>query len=660
MSRDYIMDNQVGYSLLTIKEISDDQRVIRGMATTPDPDRVGDIVDPMGASFGKNLPLLWMHDHKLPVGTVNFGQPTKKGIPFEARIPKVSNPSGLKARIDEAWESVKAGLIRAVSIGFRPLEYSVIEETGGLRFVKSEIFELSLVSVPANAGATITEIKALDQKARAASGVESLEIKEKTASDMAKTVKTVKLNKEKEMSLSEKLKGFKEKLAQVEKSIVEMAENSVESGETFDSAQQDEYDNLQAEQKALSEHIKRTEDAIAISLKSAKAVDSKAITTEKSASDTRQGFNVTVKAVAENVPGLGMARAAKAMAISRQSHKPAVEVAKQLWPDHEAVTDFLEKAAVPAGNTTDNTWAKPLVRQNNVAADFAEYLRPATILGKFGQGGIPALRNVPFRTALLGQTTGGDAYWVGEGQAKPLTKFDFESKSLDPLKVAAISVLTKELIWDSSPSAELLVRDGLRDALAARLDQDFINPTITAISNVRPASITNGVSAIPSSGATADDIRCDIQKLLAQYIAANNAPTTGVIIMSSARALAVSMLQNPLGQAEFAGLTMNGGVLLGFPVIVSDYVPADSSGDYVVMVNASDIYIGEGEIMMDMSDQASLQMDNAPDNPTTATTVLVSLWQRNMVGFLIEKRINYMKRRPSAVAVLNGVNWGSC
>src|SRR5690625_7199109 len=89
-------------------------------------------------------------------------------------------------------------------------------------------------------------------------------------------------------------------------------------------------------------------------------------------------------------------------------------------------------------------------------ADFVEFLRPQTILARFGRDGVPSLRQVPFRTALVGQTSGGEGYWVGEGKAKPLTKFDFSRRSLEPLKVANIAVVTEELLRDSSPSAEAL------------------------------------------------------------------------------------------------------------------------------------------------------------------------------------------------------------
>ena len=316
----------------------------------------------------------------------------------------------------------------------------------------------------------------------------------------------------------------------------------------------------------------------------------------------------------------------------------------------------MTKAAVPAATTTDPTWAAPLVQVGGVYADFIEFLRPQSIIGRFGAGGVPSLRRVPFRTPLVGQTSGGEGYWTGEGQAKPLTQFDLASTIIEPLKIANIAVATMELIRDSSPSADVMIRDQLAAAITSRLDMDFIDPAKAAVAGISPASILNGVTAIPSTGTDAEAVRNDIRLLFNAFIAANNAPTSGVFIMSATNALALSLMQNPLGQSEFPGLTMNGGSFMGLPVIVSQYVPAGT----VALVNANDIYLAdEGGIELAMSTEASLQMDNAPDNPTTATTVLVSLWQRNLVGFRAERTINWARRRPSAVAYLSGVAWGT-
>lgn len=152
------------YSLLDIKSVDDDKRILSGIATTPEPDRVGDIVEPLGAKFAAEIPLLWQHQHASPVGIAKFGKPTKNGIPFTAELPKIVELGPLKDMIDLAWQAVKAKLVRGVSIGFRAIDFSFMDN-GGVRFNETEIYELSLVTIPANASATIQTIKAMDSSA---------------------------------------------------------------------------------------------------------------------------------------------------------------------------------------------------------------------------------------------------------------------------------------------------------------------------------------------------------------------------------------------------------------------------------------------------------------------------------------------------------------
>ena len=78
------------FRFLEVKALDEDQRVITGIATTPGTDRMGDIVDPMGAKYASEIPFLWQHEHDKPVGTCKLGKPTAKGIPFEARLPKIA------------------------------------------------------------------------------------------------------------------------------------------------------------------------------------------------------------------------------------------------------------------------------------------------------------------------------------------------------------------------------------------------------------------------------------------------------------------------------------------------------------------------------------------------------------------------------------------
>jgi HK97 family phage prohead protease len=149
------------FSAITIKALHEEERKIEGIASTPALDRVKDIVEPTGLYFAADAPLLLNHDHSQPVGSVQFGTPTDKGLPFTATIAKVAEPGVVKDRTDEAWHSVKSGLIKGVSIGFIPDEYELLGEGKGVRFTKASVHELSLVAIPCNPEAVITAFKSL-------------------------------------------------------------------------------------------------------------------------------------------------------------------------------------------------------------------------------------------------------------------------------------------------------------------------------------------------------------------------------------------------------------------------------------------------------------------------------------------------------------------
>lgn len=154
------------YSVLEIKGIDDGERVIEGIATTPETDRMTDIIEPKGALFTLPIPLLWQHNNQEPVGQVFEVRVKDDGIRIKARFAKVNEPASLKEDLDRAWAMVKAKLVRGLSIGFNPLEWSDIKGTYGVRFTKWEWLELSAVTIAANAEATITAIKSADFLAR--------------------------------------------------------------------------------------------------------------------------------------------------------------------------------------------------------------------------------------------------------------------------------------------------------------------------------------------------------------------------------------------------------------------------------------------------------------------------------------------------------------
>lgn len=160
------------FAKLTLKTIDADQRIIEGWASTNAVDRQGDVVEPSGAEFDlieRPIPLLLDHNHSEVIGEIEAAEVTPKGVRFRARVFKVDVPGAAKDYLDKAWQMLKAGARKFVSIGFRPLDWVALP-SGGARFLAWEWLELSACAVPANPDAKITGLK------RASSGVRQVKV----------------------------------------------------------------------------------------------------------------------------------------------------------------------------------------------------------------------------------------------------------------------------------------------------------------------------------------------------------------------------------------------------------------------------------------------------------------------------------------------------
>lgn len=646
------MKTKAAYSLMTLKAVNEESRTITGIASTPTSDRYNDIMEPKGAVFNLPLPLLWQHDPMSPIGTISKARVTDDGMEITAQLvkPDATMPSQMVARLEEAWHSIKNGLVRGLSIGFRGIEYAFLDD-GGIRFLQWDLMEVSAVTIPANAECTIQTVKSFSQDERAALGKNDRPAEKSvvtTAGAAAKkSLKTVSLKGNDKMNIAELIKSFETKRAALIADRDALFTKSAEEGRTLDLEEGERYDELDTEIKSVDTHLERLRAAEGTQAKSAVPV-----TQSKGAVSVAPKAPVIVKAPEQLEKGIAFARFAKCLAAANGSRSEALSVAKSRHPDDTKLHHVL-KAAVAAGSTTDPTWAGNLVEYQEYAADFVDFLRPQTIVGRFGQGGIPSLRRVPFNIRINGQTSGGSAGWVGEGKAKPLTKFDFDTVNLGWAKIAAISVLTEELVRFSNPAADVLVRNALAETIIERMDLDFIDPAKAAVAGVSPASITNGAPSHASTG----DVESDIALAFSDYITANLNPTGAVWLMSATTALALTLRKNALGQREYPEITLTGGTLAGLPIIISQYV-----GNRLILVNAPDIYLADdGGVAIDMSREASLEMMNNPTQDSVAGTgtQLVSMFQTNSVAIRAERWINWQRRRPAAVSVITGVAYGA-
>lgn len=638
------------YSTLEIKAVNVEQRIIEGIASTPTVDRVGDVMVPSGAVFKLPLPFLWKHSD--PIGEVFEADVRPDGIYIKAKVSTVSKPGRVKDLVDDAWAALtsKPPLVRGLSIGWGGIESEPIKGTRATRWLKWFWGELSAVVVPMNVEATITSVKSFDAHDLAASGHVDEPVKSAGVSAIRVKAQTSKSMK----TIADQISAFEATRQAKSARMTEIMTTAGDAGVTLDAEQEQEYDGLETEVKSIDAHLTRLAALEKANAAAAVPVNG---TIPKTASESRGGV-VTVKS--NLPPGTGFTRFVMALAAGRGQRYEAIEYAKRWQSSTPEISDLLKldtgmltKAASDPGTTTDATWAAPLVVYNNLANEFIELLRPATILGR-----IPGLRRVPFNVQMPRQTAGSTVNWVGQGKPKPVGELAFDTVSLGMSKAAGIIGLTEELVRSGSPSAEGIVRGDLIAAMAQFIDVRFIDPQYAAVANVSPASITNGAAVVDSTGTTAAAFRADVKSAFATFTGANLSISGAVWIMTETQALALSMIQNALGQPEYPGITATGGNLFGLPVIVSENVPAEGgspAGNRIILLKPSEILVAdEGGVVIDVSREASVQMNTTPDDPATASTVMVSAFQNNLVFIRAERFINWLRRRTQAVVVIEG------
>jgi HK97 family phage prohead protease len=120
------------------------------------PDRMGDIIRLSGwqlDNFRRNPIALFGHRADFPIG--NWSRLRVEDGALRGQLTLA--PEGTSARIDEIRRLVEANILRAVSVGFRPIESRPRgpDAPGGVLFEKQELIETSLVAVPANPNAVI-------------------------------------------------------------------------------------------------------------------------------------------------------------------------------------------------------------------------------------------------------------------------------------------------------------------------------------------------------------------------------------------------------------------------------------------------------------------------------------------------------------------------
>jgi HK97 family phage major capsid protein len=268
--------------------------------------------------------------------------------------------------------------------------------------------------------------------------------------------------------------------------------------------------------------------------------------------------------------------------------------------------------------------------------DFAGFLRPEIAQAYFAEtrkrSTVQQLaREIPL--GINGQeipvsTAKATAGWVSEGAAKPTTESGLALKSIKPHKIAAISVVSAEVVRANPGNYMALLRDDIAEAIAVAFDAAVLHGTSSPFA-VNVDSTTKAV-ALGMTAAAGGGVFADVVKAMSELVN-DGKKLTGFAFDKVAEPVLLGavdangrplFVETPLADTTAA---VTPGRLLGRPAFIGDNVAASNivgyAGDWSQIV-----WGAVGGISYKVSTDASVTIGGK----------LVSLFENNLVAILAE------------------------
>jgi HK97 family phage prohead protease len=640
-------------------------------------DRMGDVIVSEGwdlASFKRNPVCLFNHSAMLPIGKWENLRVEKGELRGHLQLA----PEGTSPRIDEIRRLVDAGILRAVSVGFRPLESGPRHENGktlGMVFTKSELVETSLVSVPANRNAL-----AVAKSLRISPATQDLVFGGKAYKDETTVrrgltgghAKTARSDGGGVMSLTQRISDLQtlmvDKRDELESHLEKqddsnISDSDLEKTQTLNA----EIAQLEKQHAALVEAEKRlakTADGGGNSGSRSRALATTAFTQPKNDGGVTAPLIIPNARKKDLDPIDLLVRAGTISYVSKVWNQTTENTRLKIYGDDEGtkiVSDIILRAPSAPAMTNVVSWAQELVQV--VYSDLLNLLLAKSIytrlaakglslsFGRAGKINIPARSRTP--------TIAGS--FVGEGQAIPVRMGAFTTQTLVPKKMAVISVWSREMDEHSIPAIEGVLREAVQEDTSVALDSVLIDTN--AATAIRPPGLLNGVTATTATaGGGLDALIGDIKAL----VGALSTNTYGNVRSPVWIANQVDMLSAGLAMAANTGIfpfrdEVAAGRLANIPIIDSATVPAKT----LILVDAADFVAVGGEApRFELSDQATLHMDDSAPaelvgtgSPGAVASPQRSLWQTDSIALRMIMPMNWWQRRPGTIAYTTGITW---
>jgi HK97 family phage major capsid protein len=230
-----------------------------------------------------------------------------------------------------------------------------------------------------------------------------------------------------------------------------------------------------------------------------------------------------------------------------------------------------------------STQGAKLVGTDHMAGDFIELLRRRMLMTELGARRLPGLRG---HASIPKQTGPGTAYWLAN-EATSITESNptIGQVLLTPKNVGAYCEISKQLMLQSAPGADMIVMEDLAAVVARAVDDAIINGTGA---DGQPTSILETVGIASFSVATAT-----WAKLLEAQVDLSNSSalvpgcaylTTGAVALALSARQRFSGTDSPLWEGSIAD-----GRIAGFRAVSSSTMPANN----ILFGDFSQVIIGE-------------------------------------------------------------------
>lgn len=625
-------------------------------------DRVGDIIDPDGwqiSDFMSNPIALFNHDTRFVVG--KWADVRVENGKLRGRLELMRK--GISERLDEVISAVEAGILRAVSVGFRALKSEPMDN-GGFRFTKSELMECSLVSIPANPNA-LQVAKALDLSAE----TQALIFGETADDDLVppaprlipagKSAVPSRHQRNHPMTPSQRIDATQQKLVALQDELKDHLDTGDDADESFTTTTDEINGKIASAEKALAS-LKEAEKHLATTATEVDIVPRETSAPSTVTRDPRKPFAVPAAKVN---PIDYFFRALTVQVKNHWTKDPMVVTLKDTYGEDvvtKAVLDMTTRAATVPADTVTPAWAGVLAQ--TAIGEFFDLLLPSSVFpGLAGYGeryslGRNGVLRLPYREAT--PTVAGS--FVGQGAPIPVRQAAFNAIELGLKKLAVITTVTRELMEHSTPAIQQILQNAIQEDTAIAIDTVLLDSN--AATGVRPAGIRNGATtAAGTAGGGFNAVVADLRGMTSSLIT-NTAGNLRrpVWIMNQAQILSLSLTQNAGGDFPFEA-EVNQNRFRGYPIIVSSTVPAGT----VILLDAADFFTTAGEApMFNVSDQATLHMeDTAPlqigtaGTPASVAAPVRSMYQTDSIAIRMIMEMNWAFRRTGMVVVRTGVTW---